>query len=389
MNAPPAPTIFYDARNIRRGMTGVGRYTYNLLAGLAALEEAPPIRAMFLPGAVEIARRDPALARVDVVAAMFGHEAHPQTDIWLRWGLSRRLPAGSVYHGPVFIVPGGRQPFGRVVTVHDLFVFTHPQFFPLKFRAWMRWAIRRACRFSDRIISVSATVAEQIVERGLAERARIRVVREAADATPMLWEHGGGEEMGVEEPAAGPLIVTVGTRDPHKNPATARRACIELARLWPAGRPPFEWWWIGGTGPLPDDSSESLRRQAEKAGFRAPGALPSAVVRRILRRAAVLVSCSHTEGFNLTLVEAMRAGCAIVASDLPIHREVAGGTAQFFPATDWAALAGILLRLLTDEEELAAWRRRSAERAGAFSWERTARETLAVYREIWRGRGGV
>jgi alpha-1,2-rhamnosyltransferase len=62
------------------------------------------------------------------------------------------------------------------------------------------------------------------------------------------------------------------------------------------------------------------------------------------RNAAGLVTASLGEGFNLPIVEALRQGCSVIASDLPVHREVGGNHAIYFPKDDSTALARILKR---------------------------------------------
>lgn len=62
------------------------------------------------------------------------------------------------------------------------------------------------------------------------------------------------------------------------------------------------------------------------------------------RHAAALVTTSYAEGFNLPIVEALSKACPVLASDLPVHREVGGAYAAFFPSGDAAALAELVAR---------------------------------------------
>lgn len=62
------------------------------------------------------------------------------------------------------------------------------------------------------------------------------------------------------------------------------------------------------------------------------------------RHAAALIAASYAEGFNLPIIEALRAGCPVLASDLPVHREVGGAHAAFFPKDDADALAELVAR---------------------------------------------
>jgi len=379
-------SVLYDARTVQPGMSGVGRYTLSLLTALAALPGAPPLRALFLKETLDTARHDPALKNVELIESPVSHEDHPAGDVWLRTQMKKMVRPGEVYHGPAFIIPGGRQPFARVVTVHDLFVFTHPRFFSLKFRTWMRWKICRACRFAERIIVPTETVKQQLIERSCAPAEKIHAIFEAPDTTDPVWDAAsrpGGEALQKvfkETTTDGrPRLLTVGTMDPRKDIATARAACVRLAE-----RMPVDWIWVGGPGPIPDDSSEALKTEAARRGFRAVGHIPGREIPRALEAADLYVTCSRTEGFGIPLVEAQAAGRPIVASDLPVHREVAGDAALYFPEGDAAALAELLARLLADPAGRRELGQRGRARAHLFSWHNAATQTLQAYREAQR-----
>ncbi len=400
MTATEPSSILMDARTIGPGMTGVGRYTYNLLWALSLVPGAPPLRVLMRRESLELARRDPVLGGMELIAAPYSHEQHPWADLWLERGLPRLLRPGELYHGPAFIAPGGRRPFPRVVTVHDLFVFTHPRYYPLRFRTWLRWAMRRACRGADRVLVPSEATADELERFGLARREKIRLTPYAPDDTPSLWDRGalgaGGMLAGlVQEGREYPLIVTVGSLEPRKDPATARHAHLGLVERLDrqpvaAGRQGpvpglgrrADWLWLGGPGSLPDDSPVSLRRLAAVCGFHEVGHVPKEGVREALRAATIYVSCSRSEGFGMPLVEAMVAGCPIVASDIPVHHEVAGDAALYFPPGDAGALADILHRLLAKPALREGLAQRGLERQESFRWSRTAELTLAAYRDI-------
>ncbi len=108
-----------------------------------------------------------------------------------------------------------------------------------------------------------------------------------------------------------------------------------------------------------------------------PGYLPQAELRALTAGAAALVLPSRYEGFGLPALEALACGVPVVASDIPVLREVTGGLAQYVPVGDVEALAATLrITLEADDagrEERRAW-------AATFTWERCATQTLAAYR---------
>jgi phosphatidylinositol alpha-mannosyltransferase len=85
------------------------------------------------------------------------------------------------------------------------------------------------------------------------------------------------------------------------------------------------------------------------------------------------------ESFGIVLVEAMAAGAAVVCSDLPGFRAVAGGAARLVPAGDAGALAGALRDVLTDPVEAESMRKQSVRMSGLFDWDRIAGGVEGVY----------
>src|SRR5262249_14821722 len=103
----------------------------------------------------------------------------------------------------------------------------------------------------------------------------------------------------------------------------------------------------------------------------------------LYRRAALVVLPSDREGFGLPVVEALACGAQVLASDLPVLREVGGSAAEFAPAGDrevWARTAARMICERSDEAQ--ARRARGSAWALRFSWSRFATELVDVYRRV-------
>jgi glycosyltransferase involved in cell wall biosynthesis len=123
------------------------------------------------------------------------------------------------------------------------------------------------------------------------------------------------------------------------------------------------------------------------AGLAAPGVELTGYVTderldALLRGAAALVHPSLYEGFGIVLLEAMVRGCPVVAARASALPETAGEAAAFFDPGDAGHLARTLRSVLEDGTLRGRLVAVGGARAAEFSWERTARETAAVYREL-------
>jgi glycosyltransferase involved in cell wall biosynthesis len=114
--------------------------------------------------------------------------------------------------------------------------------------------------------------------------------------------------------------------------------------------------------------------------------LEAHVLAAVYRRAALLLQPSEREGFGLPVAEALASGLPVLASDLPVLREVGGSAASYRAAGDVAAWAEGATGLLKErEEDPARWAARRAEgvaHARRFSWEEYARRMVSIYREL-------
>jgi glycosyltransferase involved in cell wall biosynthesis len=114
--------------------------------------------------------------------------------------------------------------------------------------------------------------------------------------------------------------------------------------------------------------------------------LEKKVLAAVYRRAALVLQPSEREGFGLPVIEAMACGTPVVASDLPVLREVGGDAACYCPVGDvpaWSETIGNLLGEREQQpEEWAARRAAGIAQASKFSWAEYARKMVGLYQQI-------
>ncbi|HEX5588420.1 MAG TPA: glycosyltransferase family 4 protein [Acidimicrobiia bacterium] len=139
---------------------------------------------------------------------------------------------------------------------------------------------------------------------------------------------------------------------------------------------------VGGGRKAGSATEVALARQAEPGGGRVHflGVQEPDVVAMLYDNAAALVAPSYQEGQPLVVAEAMRAGCCIIASDIPAHLELLGDTGRIFACGDAGDLGRAMQWLRSHPDDARALGERAAARiaAGSYSWDEAAAATERV-----------
>jgi glycosyltransferase involved in cell wall biosynthesis len=267
---------------------------------------------------------------------------------------------------PYWPSPPRRRPGAppAVVFVHDLAFKVRPAEVPWQQRAYLGALFPRSLPAAAAVITPSETTRRDLLAAypGLRPE-RVHVVTEAggalgAEAAPLP----AGLEPG--------FLLAVGTVEPRKNYprlVAAYRRLRDAPPLVVVGR---EGWAYG-------DAMDLLR---STPGVRLLGHVSDAQLLGLYRGAAALAFPSLYEGFGLPLLEAMREGLPALIGNRGALPELAAGAAVEVDAENPEAIAEGLRGLLADSEQRARLAAAGRTRAAAFSWERAARETLALLR---------
>jgi len=274
--------------------------------------------------------------------------------------LLRRRNADAVHTTNCFLPL--QRPCPGVVTVHDLAFEAHPEDFSRRTGLKYRTLAPLAARSAERVICVSEHMRDDVCERYGVEPERTRVVLSA----PSL-------PLSDAVPPDGPYLLAVGDLRAKKNLPRLVRAFRALR----AEGLPHRLVLAG----LDLGAGEALRAEAGDAPVELAGYV-SDVSLDALMRGDLLVYPSLYEGFGLAIVEAMVRGTPVAAADASSLPEAGGNAAAYFDPLDVEDMATTIARVLGDPQERAAMSERGCDHVAGLSWERTARETAAVYREL-------
>jgi glycosyltransferase involved in cell wall biosynthesis len=274
-------------------------------------------------------------------------ETTPDGDTLVESHRPRRV---DVFHSPWIDGALLRPPCPQIVTLHDVV--------PLKRRSeYLRTGIRFRMRYlaverSARVIVPSAVVAAEVTEHLGMQPERLVVVAEAP--APGLRQRSAWEISAVRKRYRLPddYLLWVGglqTPDPRKRIAALAKAPRALPLVL-----------VGATKPWAHELPDVILT----------GQVPDEHLAAIYSGARALVFPSDDEGFGLPTVEALACGTPVVASDIPVLREVLGDRATFVESGDLEGMlaAGVAAR-------------RPAPKPPAWTWLDAARATWRVYEE--------
>lgn len=255
-------------------------------------------------------------------------------------------------------------PVPYVVTIQDLIDLRFPQFAKAKVQPYYRFGVGPIVRGARAVVVPDGGTRDDLVRILRVAPERIRVV-------PLGVEEGFGDDA---TPAANgrPYFLYAGNHRPHKDLATLFTAWHEL----PSGSG-IDLYVTGD-----DDFGGRLDGYARGDGrIVCLGDVPRAELAKLYRGARAYVHPALLEGFGLPLLEAMWVGTPVIASAASVP-EPLRAHALTFPPGNADALRRLLTRALFEPGELA--RRGTASRgaARALTWDRCARATADVYREL-------
>ena len=387
MTLAKKPVIGIDAsRALRAKRTGTERYALEIIRHLLALPQAhcyqwrlyidnDPPGALFGPAALQ---DNVHLCRL------------PQQRLWTHRALAREIRGQppDLLFVPAHVLPFDPSTRWRrqaqvpaVVTIHDLGYHYFPEvnswiqryYLPIS-TFWNAWS-------AQIVIAVSGATANDLQRLYRVDAGKVVVIHEAPTPIAQGIEHPptvDAVRMRYRLPSCYALYV--GTLQPRKNLERLLQAYALLQQ-----RMAIEWSLV--LAGAPGRQSETLLdlattlQIADRIYFL--GYVPEIDLAALYKGAHFFTFPSLFEGFGLPVLEAQSYGVPVMTANNSSLPEIAGEAALLVDPTDVEALADAMLRLSEDEtlrQQLIAAGHENVKR---FSWEKAARETLAVFEKVW------
>lgn len=373
--------VALDCRVVSSQIDGLGRYTIELARAItrhrdgleltliipSSLPEEHPLREVAGLAAHTVASSEPAMEPRSLVSVL---------------PMLRRL-AIDVYHYPHFNLPlVARSP--SVITVHDVTPLSSPDYFRHRRsakRMFFRLATAHALSRAAAVIVPSMATQADLLRAFPWARGRTHVIHEGVDhGFHSLVAPAEVERVRRQYGLLGRFVLYVGVARPHKNLTRLLRAYAAVAPSVPHD--------IALAGQAVGDV-ETLRALATELGIADRvhwlGYIDQRELPTLYAAADAFVLCSLNEGFGLPVIEAMASGTPVVVSRVGAAAEVAGDCAELVDPLSVRDISDGLRRVCTDRTRADELRVLGRQRAAAFTWERAADETIAVYRAVAHG----
>jgi glycosyltransferase involved in cell wall biosynthesis len=302
---------------------------------------------------------------------------------WHQIGVARaaRRMGAALLHLPAGMGPVRRR-LPTVLTIHDLTVLRFPELFRPWFRHYARVVLPRAARAADAIIAVSQASKADIVATLTIPEQRVVVVPNGVDGCfrPVPAESERTLDVRRRYGLPRDFVLTVGSVEPRKNLPRLLKAVAQLR-----ARPDTADIALVHAGPdgwLAGDVSRTIRALDLSPAVRFLGYVPREELGALYGAARLCAYPSLYEGFGLPVAEAMACGCPVVTSNVSSLPEVAGDAALLVDPSSVDEIAAGIAALWTDPTRRHELSAKGRARASCFTWERTARETAALYEAV-------
>lgn len=385
---------------------GVGHYTYYLVKNLLRIDKKNSYVLFFDSLLYEPAAKELVGDNRNAELKFFPFHQYKK---YLPFAYSHLLTVSfivreklDVFHATANILP--MQYKGKsVVTVHDLAIYKHPEWFPKKIlsrQVSTKLLVPKSLKMAERIIAVSKSTKKDIKELFNIPDQKIKVIYEGVDIKD--WPESRKLVCGIEEitcreelfkryDISKKYILYIGTIEPRKNLEILvgafgslmfqnKKLAQERYQLIIAGA---RGWKFKKVFDAISKVNKELQKKYQGGEFvKYLGYVSHADKLALLQNSTCFAFPSLYEGFGLPVLEAMSFGAPVLTSRVSSLPEVVGDAGILINPNEARDIRTGLERILSDKDLRDELSSKAENRAKEFSWEKTARETLEVYESL-------
>jgi glycosyltransferase involved in cell wall biosynthesis len=375
--------IGIDATALPPRPVGAGNYIIELIRYLERLDGADEFVIFAQPHGRELIGVP---ARPGFEWVLTSERSPAQRLVWEQAAFPRLVARARLHllHSPHYTRPLSL-PCASVVTFHDMTFFLFPHLHTLSKRLYFPQAIRLSARKANALIADSESTRQDAIRLlGISPERIYTVPLGVSPAFHPVLDAQQFQVVRQRYSLPERFILYVGLVEPRKNLPMLLHAYQRLQEqfhIQAAGdTPPLVI--VGRFGWNVEHVFELVDALKIKEKVHFSGYIPAEDLPIVYNLAEVFVYPSLYEGFGLPPLEAMACGTPVITTAVSSMPEHVGEAGLLIPPQDEGALSQALVRILQDPELSRQLSKKGPERAAQFSWNRTAQETLNVYRRV-------
>jgi len=270
----------------------------------------------------------------------------------------------------------------KMITVHDLSFERYPSFYSSKGRYWHKITKPKKIFYeADKIIAVSENTKNDLIDLYGIDTNKIKVIYSGINSDFFkVLDQNVLRVIKEKYKIIKPYIFTLSNLEPRKNIESLILASEYLKRKYKID---YQFIIAGGEAWTQNKKIYDLAKKSYISNeIKFLGYIPAEDKMALYQAASIFIYPSFYEGFGFPPLEAMASGVPVICSDSSSLPEIVSNTALLFDPYDINQLAETIHQVLTDDNLKRNLIEKGKEQVKSFSWEKTARETLELFKEV-------
>jgi glycosyltransferase involved in cell wall biosynthesis len=368
--------IGIDASRAINESAGIARYNQNLLNGLAKIDQKNSYKFLFTFMRNKNGKKNSAKR----LTANFSNKNFKLLSIpgnvkeWF-WGTSlpiTKIVMGNydIWHATSFFEATLGDQRSQVVTIYDMTTFIFPEQRGREVSEKLSNRTIKVIRKAKKIIAISESTKRDILKFVPAVAAeKIKVIHLAANN---IFRKDKSKKKNI--------ILSVGTVEPRKN---LKKLIVAYKKLPQELKNKYKLYIVGANGWNNSDIYQEAKQEVKASRIVFKNFVSDKNLVKLYNQAKIFIYPSVYEGFGLPILEAMNCGTPVITSKISSLPEVAGNAALYINPRDEEDITKNITKLLKNSKLQKKLIKAGFKQAKKFSWEKTARETLKVYQEVY------
>ncbi|MEK6921881.1 MAG: glycosyltransferase [Nanoarchaeota archaeon] len=380
-------TIGINARYLQRSLSGIERYSIELISSLNTINTKNDY-LLFLNKDAPL----PKLPQNDHCKSIISAFPTKQRFLRLLWEhvylfYEIKKYNVSVFHGPAFFVPILKPKNCKyVITVHDITFVKYPQAFTLGTRLYYTLLFPRSLHLADAIITDSESTKKDIIQEYKINSDKIHTIYlGVSDGFLKKYTNQKVEEIKKKYRLSDKFFLFTGVLSPRKNIHTTLEAFHYLKKE--EEYKDYKFLIIGRKGWLYRDIFTKVAQLHLEDAVSFIEYVSEEELPLFYTLAEIYLFPSLYEGFGLPILEAMASGCPVITSNVSSMPEVASDAALLINPTSVEELIAAIKQITTNKQLRANLQKKGYEQVKKFSWKKTAEQTAAIYELVLKQKG--